>query len=158
MLFQTKNKLFTSLVDKLKAYYHQMMSLPDSTEKIARGIALGLAFDFLPIPIISIPLSYFVARLMRCSVVAAVATVTCFKLAVPVFFALNVYTGSLLFGYFTGPTIEFVSNNPFIEYLEEILKRGYPFLLGSIVNAVVSYIVLYYYIRRWLQNRKKNRE
>ncbi|MCL2767097.1 MAG: DUF2062 domain-containing protein [Peptococcaceae bacterium] len=155
MLFHVKNKLIANVTEKVRAYYHKMVSLPGNTEKIARGIALGLAFDFLPIPIISIPISYFAARLFRCNPVATVATVIFFKLAVPLFFTLNALTGKLLFGYISGPTVEFMSSNPMVKSVEEILVMGYPFLLGSIVNAIICYFLLYYYMRRWL-NRKKS--
>ena len=70
-----RKRIVAPIIDSIKAYYTRVMSLPDSPKKVAQGVALGFAFDFLPIPIISIPLSYLIARLARCNAVAAVCTV-----------------------------------------------------------------------------------
>ena len=58
-----KRKITSWLPEGICDYYKKVMEMPDSPKKIARGVALGLAFDFLPIPVISIPLSYLVARI-----------------------------------------------------------------------------------------------
>ena len=154
MLFQIKNKIIANTVDKIKTRFQEILTLPGSTNKIAQGVALGVAFDFLPIPIISIPLSYLAARLLRCNPVAAVATVIFFKLAVPFFYTLDALTGKLLGGSFSGPTVEFASDNVIIEYIEKILEMGYPFLLGSIINAVIIYFIVFYILRRWISEKK----
>ena len=86
-------------------YYKKSWRCPIH-RKIARG-CLGLAFDFLPIPVISIPLSYLVARITHCSPAAAVATVVVFKLAVPIFYTLNFLSGRLLLGDLPGPDLVF---------------------------------------------------
>ena len=62
-----RKRVATPVSDIVKGYYKRMVSLPDTPKKIAQGVALGFAFDFLPIPIISIPLSYLFARLTRCN-------------------------------------------------------------------------------------------
>ena len=153
MLQQIKNGIIANTITKLKTYYQDIIALPGSRKKIAQGVALGMAFDFLPIPIISIPLSYVAARLLRCNPVAAVGTVIFFKLAVPLFYALDALTGEFLFGGISGPSVEFVTNHAILEFFEGILERVYSFLLGCLVNAAIVYFVVYFILNK-LINRK----
>lgn len=153
-----KKKVTTSVSEYLKNYYDKVMSLPDSPKKIARGVALGIAFDFLPIPIISIPLSYLVARLIRCSPLAAVATVCIFKVLVPVFFTLDMLTGKLLCGSVPETDIT-ISGYSFLNpYVEKLIEHGYPFLVGSIVNATLFSLVVYFLLLILLERRKHQRD
>lgn len=46
-----KRKITSWLPEGICDYYKKVMEMPDSPKKIARGVALGLAFDFLPIPV-----------------------------------------------------------------------------------------------------------
>ncbi|OPX91648.1 MAG: hypothetical protein A4E52_00420 [Pelotomaculum sp. PtaB.Bin013] len=149
-----KKKITSRLVEAAKTYYRKMMELPDSPKKIACGVALGLSFDFLPIPIISIPLSYLVARLIRCNPVAAVATVVFFKLAVPFFFTLDIVTGKALLGDVTGPDITVAEGTMFSPLLSGIAEHGYPFLVGSVVNAVVVSLPVYFILKYWLKRKR----
>jgi len=123
---------------------------------IAQGVALGFAFDFLPIPIVSIPLSYLVARLARCNAVAAVCTVIFFKLAVPFFYAINLFVGKAIFGDLPGPDIQFAGGTLVANFLEQLVEHGYPFLLGSFINAALAWFIVYtllMYIIRHKQRR-----
>lgn len=150
-----KKKISVRISDYLKEYYQKIISLPDSSKKIASGVALGIAFDFLPIPIISIPLSYVAARLVRCSPLAAVATVCVFKVLVPAFYTLDMLVGKLLFGgaYETHVAISgFSFLNP---YLEKLIEHGYPFLVGSLVNAALVFLAVYYLLFYFLERRRR---
>lgn len=149
-----KKKLSARVAGHIRAYYRKMMELPDSSQKIACGVALGLSFDFLPIPIISIPLSYLVARLIRCNPVAAVATVVFFKLAVPFFFTLNVMTGKALLGDVPAPPITIAGDTWFSPLLSGIVAHGYPFLLGSAVNATTIAVLVYFLLKYLLGKRR----
>ena len=64
---------------KTKNSYKELLRSADSSNRIAHGIALGVAMDFLPIPFISIPISYVVARLLRINAPAATLTVVFLK-------------------------------------------------------------------------------
>jgi len=150
-----KKKITSRLTDYVKAYYRKMMELPDSPKKIAFGVALGLSFDFLPVPIISIPLSYLVARLVRCNPVAAVATVVFFKLAVPFFFTLNIITGKFLLGDVPGPDIVVAGDTMFSALLSGIVEHGYPFLVGSAVNAAAVSLPVYFLLKFLLKRRQR---
>jgi len=149
------NKIIVKLTDALRNYYETIKSLPDSTDKIAKGVALGIAFDFLPIPIISIPISYLVARILRYNTVATVCTVIFFKLAVPFFYSLDFLTGQLLFGNISGPELDFQSNNVVTDSLMAIVENGYPFLFGSLVNAALAYGIVYVLLRKLLNVNKR---
>ncbi len=138
-----RKRIATPILGSIRAYYARVMSLPDSPQKIARGVALGFAFDFLPIPIISIPLSYLVARFARCNPVAAVCTVIFFKLAVPFFYAINLFVGRAIFGDLPGPDVQFSGAPLVANFLEQLVEHGYPFLLGSLINAALAWFIVY---------------
>ncbi|MCL6635469.1 MAG: DUF2062 domain-containing protein [Peptococcaceae bacterium] len=148
-----KNKIAGRLADAVRSYCRKVAGLADSPEKIAAGVALGAAMDFLPIPVISIPVSYLVARLCRINTVAAVATVVFLKVAVPFFFTLNILTGNLLTGDPEGPAIPLNVSFPGASVLDKILALGFPFLVGSAVNATVVGVTVYVLLLRLLKKR-----
>jgi len=151
-----KNSVIAKLENAVRNYYHRMKALPGSTNGIAKGVALGIAFDFLPIPILSIPLSYFFARIFRFNPVATVGTVIFFKLAVPFFYSLDFLTGRLLFGNVPNMEINIESSNSIItNSLGKIMEHGYPFLFGSMVNAAIAYVIVYYVLIKILNVNKK---
>lgn len=152
-----KRRIASPVCETIKAYYKRMMELPDSPKKIAKGVALGLAFDFLPIPIISIPLSYFAARLIRCNPVATVATVIFFKLAVPFFYTFNLMVGNVFLGDMPGPAIQTDSSSIIISFIARLVEHGYPFLLGSVLNAALVFGLVYYLILFLIKNRRYGR-
>ncbi len=152
-----KRRIATPVLETIKSYYKRMMELPDSPKKIAKGVALGLAFDFLPIPFISIPLSYLVARLIRCNPVATVATVVFFKLAVPFFYTLNLMVGNVFLGDMPGPDIQTDGSSIVISFIVRLLEHGYPFLLGSVLNAALVFVLFYFLILFLLKNRRRRR-
>ncbi len=150
-----KNLFFIGAGNKFRSCLSKILNISDSPKKIAGGVALGLAFDFLPIPIISIPLSYLIARAVRVNSVAAVSTVVILKLAVPSFYALDIFVGKLLFGDIqTGLDIHDMGISTFNFFLDKLFEHGYPFLLGSLINAAVIWIVSYYFIM-WLIRRRQ---
>ncbi|HPU35894.1 MAG TPA: DUF2062 domain-containing protein [Bacillota bacterium] len=152
-----KRKITSWLPESICNYYKKVMEMPDSPKKIARGVALGLAFDFLPIPVISIPLSYLVARLTNCSPAAAVATVVVFKLAVPVFFTLNFLSGRLLLGDLPEPGPVLSGDFLLAPFLNKIMEHGYPFLVGSLINATLIWFAVYTLLMYLLKRRSRHR-
>ena len=142
------------LFERISTYKKNILSL-DSPNRIAKGVALGIAFDFIPIPLISIPLSYLIARLTCCNIVAAVTTVVFFKLAIPFFYALNLLTGNYFLGDMPGwnavetgiPTID--------RFLNILFEHGYPFLAGSLINAALAWLLVYFSLLFLLEKRKK---
>jgi len=152
-----KKKIVSLLVENFRAYYIKIIEVSDSPKRIARGAALGLAFDFLPIPVISIPLSYVVARLTRCNPVAAVGTVVFFKLAVPFFYTLNVIAGNVLLGDLPRPEITLSGASLPDFFLAKLVEHGYPFLVGSLVNAALAWLAVYTLLIHLLERRHNHR-
>jgi len=118
-------------------------------------VALGLAFDFLPIPIISIPLSYLVARVLKVNPVAAVSTVVILKLAVPSFYALDFFVGKLIFGDVQGLDIHDTGISTFDFFLDKLFEHGYPFVVGSLINAAIIGVVSYYFLMWFIRRRQR---
>lgn len=138
----------------LKAYFKKMAGLADNPQKVAAGIAMGTAIDFLPIPLISIVVAYLVARLLRINAVAAVATVIFLKLAIPFFFTLNVITGEALAGDLPGFPLPHDFSLPGAAFIEKVFEYGFSFLVGSAVNATVTGISVYILLLCLLKRRK----
>nr|WP_315990914.1 DUF2062 domain-containing protein [Desulforamulus aquiferis] len=59
-------RYFRHVICRCKEAWQQLLDLPEAPQYVAKGIALGFAFGFLPIPIINIPLSYLVAKSFVC--------------------------------------------------------------------------------------------
>jgi len=138
-------------IGRLREYYNHVMDLPDAPTKVARGAALGLALDFLPIPIISIPIAYMVARMVGGNGLAGALTATFFKLAVPFFYILNVAMGNLLLGFnLSEKTVSMAAMHTPQLWLEELVQLGTPFIVGAVVNAVLAWLALYFVVQRLL--------
>ncbi len=151
-------RLIKTFARRLNATYNRVMDLPDSPRKIALGVALGTALDFLPLPLVSIPVSFLLARLARVNAAAAVLTVVFFKWAVPFFFALNYYVGRALLGGGDPRGIDRqVSLLDFSAWLEWMEELGYPFMLGAAINSTASGVVAYFAVRTLLDYRRKKR-
>ncbi len=153
-----RRRVATPVSDIVKGYYKRIVSLPDTPKKIAQGVALGFAFDFLPIPIISIPLSYLFARLTRCNAAATVATVIFFKLAVPFFYTLNLISGNFFLGDISGPAIHIAGNSLISSFLAQLVQQGYPFLFGSCLNAVLAWLVVYTLMMYVIKHKRRRVE
>lgn len=151
-------RLIKTYVRRLKATYSGVMDLPDSPRKIALGVALGTALDFLPMPFVSIPVSFLLARLIRVNAAAAVLTVIFFKWAVPFFFAFNYYIGRALLGGGAPRGLEKqVSLLEFATWVEWIRELGYPFMLGAAINSLAAGVITYLVVRSLLECRRKRR-
>ncbi|MEG6522834.1 DUF2062 domain-containing protein [Desulfotomaculum sp. 1211_IL3151] len=142
---------------KCRDSYHKLLSLPDAPKKVAQGIALGVAFDFLPVPFISIPLSFIVAKLIRVHAVAATLTVLIFKPAVPLFFTINIFVGKFLLGTVPSPiTTDLAQGVPLLtKAILKIKALGFPFLVGSGINALIASFLVYFLALNLLEARRR---
>ena len=77
-----KKIVFSRYMAQYKSHIKHIMELPDSPRKIAAGMAVGIIFEFLPIPIISVPLTFLLSKCIRANAVAAVITGIICKIAV----------------------------------------------------------------------------
>lgn len=146
------------LIGRLVDYYNRVMDMPDAPSKVALGASLGVALDFLPIPIISIPIAYLAARLIGGNGLAGALSAALFKWAVPIFYVLNVVTGSLLLGY-TLPedSLTFAVMDTHGSWVEQLVQLGVPFLVGAAVNALIAWLALYFIVRRLLLLRRSRK-
>lgn len=150
--------IIKTLFCKCKESYHQLLNLPDAPKKVAQGVALGIAFDFLPVPFISIPISFIVAKLIRVHAVAATLTVILFKPAVPLFFTFNIFLGKLLVGETPSPiTPDLAHGLPLLtKALVKIKSLGFPFMVGSVINALCASIIVYFAAVKFLEARQRS--
>lgn len=149
--------IINTLLTKCKEAYHRLLNLPETPQKVAQGIALGIAFDFLPVPFVSIPISFIVAKLIRVHALAATLTVILFKPAVPLFFTLNIFMGKMLVGAAPSsiPT-EIAQGIPILtKTILKIKALGLPFLVGCVVNATIASILAYFIAMKILEARQK---
>lgn len=157
---------------RLKRYfryqYIKILRLKDSPSKIAKGVALGVALDFLPLPFISLVVAWVVAKLARFNTLAAVMTTAALKPAVfTVFFPFNILVGKLLLGERTQitphqqvpvpePSLSLDSLTNFFS-VNTLKALGPSFLAGSVINAVVSSLIVYVFLNRTLVFRQQRR-
>ena len=153
-------RFIAKYIRKFKDTCSQVLDLPDSPRKIAQGVALGIALDFLPLPFISIPVSFILAKLFRINAVSAVLAVIFFKWAVPIFFYFDFLVGKMLLGE-GAPVrdvmegISFTGPGAWIAWIKSL---SYPFLVGSLVNSSIAGIGSYFGVKYLLDyyRRKKN--
>jgi len=144
--------------DKLKNAYQELMNLPDAPNKIAGGVAMGVAMDFLPIPVISIPISYVVARALGLNGLAAALTAMMFKILVPLFYAINIMVGrTILIGraekaHAVATNFNFVDPYAWLAWLKSL---GIPFMVGAGINAVLAFIMVYFVAKRFFVHRQQ---
>lgn len=148
--------------------YFKILRLKDSPAKIAKGVALGVALDFLPLPFISLPIAWLVAKLAHFNTIAAVMTAAALKPAVfTILFPFNVLVGGLLLGDRTPvapphmvpvpePNLSWESITNFFT-IDTLKVLGPSFLVGSIINAVVWSLVVYLFLNRTLLFRHQSR-
>lgn len=146
---------FTS---KLKDNYNKLMNLPDAPDKVAGGVAIGVGMDFLPIPIISIPVSYLVARAVGLNGLAAALTAMLLKWAVPFFYAINIMVGRLiLMGRTETPhavfaDFDFTKLDAWLAWFKSL---GQPFLIGAGINSLIAFVVVYFAFKKFMLRRQQ---
>lgn len=150
--------MIAKIFQRAKEYYSKVMDLPDSPKKVALGVAMGTAMDFLPVPIISIPISYVLAKLLRINAAAAVLAVIFFKWAVPFFFAVNYMVGRLILGGKGPVPAPEIHLTGFDAWLQWVMHLGYPFLLGAFINASLAGTAMYFLVKRLLLCRQLKRK
>lgn len=144
-------------VRRLKEKYVLVMDLPDSPNRVAHGVALGTALDFLPLPLLSIPVAYFMARLIHVNGVAAVLSAMFFKFMVPIFYALNMMTGMLLLGQWPVSRAEAMAQITNLQWNSYLAELGYSFLAGAFVNGAIAWVLVYVILRRLLEYRQRRK-
>ncbi len=145
------------IIGRLKDYYTRVLDLPDAPVKVAWGAALGTTVDFFPIPIVSIPVAYLLARLVGVNGVAAALAATFFKWAVPFFYLFNFGVGQLITGDWS-VTVAALDDLDTSNWTQAVSVLGYSFFIGAAVNGLLAGGLVYFILKRLLLFRQKRRE
>lgn len=148
-------------------HYFKILRLKDTPYKIAKGVALGVFLDFLPLPFISLIIAYIIAKIAKFNTIAAVTTAAVLKPAVfLIFWPLNILVGKFILGkqtlidkmtYAPEPDNILKIKDYILHLIDYIGHLGTPFLLGSIINAVVWGAIVYFIVSRILYFRQLKR-
>lgn len=150
----------------LKYQYYKMLRVKDTPSKVAQGIGLGFAMDFaVPIPFVSIFISFVVAKLLNFNSLAAVMSATALKPFFPAILYLNFHLQAfivMMFPKLGGVVIPHPEGATYIEQLVNgIISRGVPYLLAGLINGlviyVISYLMVYYTLKKRIRRIKLNK-
>lgn len=142
-------------IQSLRLKWRAIINLPDESRKISVGVALGLALDFLPLPFVSIPVAYLLARALRVNVVATVLSLIFFKAVLPLIYLANFATAGLLWSLCSPNTSIPEQPVPRDNVWLMLGKYGICYILGSILNAVLAFGVAGLVVKRILLGRNR---
>lgn len=142
----------------LKYKFLMILRLPDSAAKIALGVALGIAFNFLPTFGTGLVFAFILASIIGANRAAAVISAIAVKVGIPFFYLSNLVTGHLILNDKVNVGGETVPDFSWSELsLETIQHLGKPFLIGSAVNALVAGLLTYYLALKFIEKYKMRR-
>lgn len=128
----------------VQIHWKRLLTLRGDHRAIARGIALGIAINFIPTIGLGPPFVYWIARLIKGHRLAAMVSTMGVKAAFPLFYVLNYIVGELLLEQKFSPTLSWIG----------VMDTSTSFLLGSAVNFTITFIVIYYLSLHWIQWRR----
>jgi len=142
-----------------KYHYLKMLRLRDTPAKVAQGVALGVAMDFVvPIPLLSIFIAFLAARILKMNSLAAVMSATAFKPLFAGIVALNILTTGYIIKAFPGlkgMSLPHPAGTNLLERLmNSVLSQGLPYLLACAVNGVIIGVIVYIVVHKILQYRR----
>jgi uncharacterized protein len=143
----------------------RLFRLRGSSERVARGFALGLIVNFFPSFGFGVLLSGFVARLFGGNVLAGFIGGAMLTFFWPILFYFNIRVGSYIFP----PPVKVEALDDVTERSIDALVWGRTFGIGALVNSVlfglISYLVVMMLHRRfgprilgWLRRRRERRQ
>lgn len=135
----------------------KIMRLKGNPDLIAKGIALGVSVDFLPTFGLGALFAYLFATLGKVNRIAAVLTSLAFKWLIIPFYAANFMVGRFILGQ---PMDEVVVSTGFSFSLDSVKNLSSAFFLGSVINALVSGVIVYFISRTLIigfRERKKKK-
>lgn len=143
-------------VKRLLQYYkHRMGRLPGTPQFIARGVATGIAISFTPLIGFHIIIGTVLCWVVRGSVVAMVlATLLAGNPWTLPLILVGIYElGHIMLK--TEMTMNGdISAFSFSDLLQEPLQLFWPMMVGSIIPAVVSWILSFYFAKNIVQKYK----
>jgi len=130
--------------------YLKLLRTRDHPASVAKGIAIGVALDFLPTFGTGLIFAYILAVILKINRIVAVGSAILFKWAIPFFYLANLTVGQFILGRYAD------SGQPVVTDIAELFRAGgwhaisKSFLLGSAVNAsfaaAISFVLSYRFI------------
>jgi len=136
----------------------KILRLKDGSDRIAKGVALGIAFNFLPTFGLGLICAFLTAGLVKANQMAAVLSAILVKFGIPIFYILNLAMGHLILGQgltVEGGTVPHLSLGEF-DWVS-IKQLGWPFLVGSVVNAIWTGILAYFLVFRMVERYRNGK-
>lgn len=141
----------------LRYEYLLFMRLRGNPKQIARGVAVGVAINFLPTVGTGVFVAYILAGLLRTNRTATLLSTLAVKAGVPLYYALNIVVGDFLLGY---EDEGFWALTKYTFDWKTIKQMGISFLVGGVINsavvALVCYYIMLYSVKRYRNRRMKS--
>jgi uncharacterized protein (DUF2062 family) len=133
----------------------KLVRLKGNPDALAKGIAIGVSVDFLPTFGFGVVFAYVFATIARVNRVAAIITSLALKWLIIPFYGANIFVGRWILG---GPTDQVNVPTTSFFSLGTMKNLSNAFFLGSIINAFVSSIVVYYISRYFIVKRRTRKK
>ncbi|UNK17361.1 DUF2062 domain-containing protein [Paenibacillus sp. N3/727] len=142
----------------LKYYFLSLLRMKNSDHQIAIGFSSGFFPCWYPTFGIDILIAMAFSRMVRGNMAAAVIAASIGQLLWPLLFFINYKIGVLVSHLFSSPTpikLQDVIHIPvpdrkysvLADYFSKLGDMGLNFLIGSIVNSLISSVVVYFIFR-----------
>lgn len=142
----------SKIINQIKETYKKIISAKGSPKEIALGVAIPLGIEFLPIPIINIPVALAISKVFRANVIITGVVSIAIKPLFPLFVSFNYFVVKLLFSHLKLP-------NAVVKMFVIFKGYGYKYLVASlfdcIIMGVISYFVIYTLIKKYRQKHSK---
>ncbi len=146
----------------LRTKSQQFLRLKDTPGSLARGVAVGMFFGFVPLVGLKTLLALGLTRFFRGNLLAAAITVTLHDVLLPIAPILLRWEYDLGFWLLSHPHIlpphfrlQQHSVGSWLHW-STFLTVGRPLLVGSLVFALPAALLSYYLTLRWAERRQRN--
>ncbi|MDF1509003.1 DUF2062 domain-containing protein [Robertmurraya sp. DFI.2.37] len=133
---------------RIKYYFIRLFRLKGSPHQVAVGLSMGFLPSWIPTFGICPVLSVSLAKLTRSNEVAALVGGVIGTPIWPLLFLFNYKVGSLILN--RQPKVDELEEVDYLNALQHTLEgvtsaqtRGYSFLIGAVVNILISSIIIY---------------
>jgi uncharacterized protein (DUF2062 family) len=147
-------------VSWLRTKSGELVRLKDTPSSLAKGVAVGMFFSFVPLVGLKTLLALGLTRLFRGNLLAAVITVTLHDVLLPVAPILLRWEYDLGYWLLSHPhglpphlQIEHEGIAALLHW-STFLTIGRPLLVGSLVFALPAALLAYYLMLRWAEHRE----
>lgn len=128
----------------VRTQWKRLLMLRGDRRSIARGIALGVAINFIPTVGLGPPLVYWIARIINGHRAAALVSTMGVKAVVPLLYLLNYIVGELFLEQRLAP----------ISSWNGVMDAGASLLIGGAINFTATFIIIYYLALQWIERRR----